>query len=87
MESAVLIHPALEFLLTVLPLAPDCPTTDQKPAPRLPHTCPSSGAVVGQIVGQAGVKLSSKLGQSTNQLIFIRSILRTKFEQVSDLKP
>lgn len=44
MESAVLIHPALEFLLTVLPLAPDCSTTDQKPAPRLPHPCPSSGA-------------------------------------------
>ena len=44
MESAVLIHPALGFLLTVLPLAPDCPTTDQKPAPRLPHPCPSSGA-------------------------------------------
>jgi len=36
MESAILIHPALEFLLTVLPLAPDCPTTDQKPAPRRP---------------------------------------------------
>jgi len=44
MESAILIHPALEFLLTVLPLAPDCPTTDQKPAPRRPHPCPSSGA-------------------------------------------
>ena len=44
MESAVLIHLALEFLLTVLPLAHDCPTTDQKSAPRLPHPYPSSGA-------------------------------------------
>ena len=69
MESAVLIHPALEFLLTVLPLAPDCPTTDQKTAPRLPFVW---GRLSGQIVGQAGVKLWDKLGQSTNQLIFIR---------------
>jgi len=44
MESAVLIHPALEFLLTVLPLVPDCPTTDQKPAPRLPQTKGMGGA-------------------------------------------
>jgi len=44
MESAVLIHPALEFLLIVLPFAPDCSTTDQKTAPRLPHLCPSYGA-------------------------------------------
>ena len=36
MEPAVLIHPALEFLLTVLPLAPDCPTTDKKSAPPMP---------------------------------------------------
>ena len=44
MESAVLIHPALGFLLTVLPLVPDCPTTDQKPAPRLPQTKGMGGA-------------------------------------------
>ena len=52
MESAVLIHPALEFLLIVLPFAPDCSTTDQKTAPRLPHDCPSSGADFWGSLGQ-----------------------------------
>jgi len=47
MESAVLIHSALEFLLTVLPLAPDCPTTDQK----LVHDCPSNALRLGQTFG------------------------------------
>jgi len=47
MESAVLIHPALEFLLTVLPLAPDCPTTDQKSAP----DCPIHALRLGQAFG------------------------------------
>jgi len=54
MESAVLIHPALEFLLTVLPLAPDCPTTDQKTAPPMPFVW---GRLSGQILGQSGAKL------------------------------
>ena len=45
MESAVLIHPALEFLLTVLPFAPDCPTICPK---SLPQTKGMGGAVVGQ---------------------------------------
>jgi len=53
MESAVLIHPALEFLLTVLPFAPDCPTTDQKPAPPMPFVW---GRLLGQIVGQSGAR-------------------------------
>ena len=52
MESAVLIHPALEFLLIVLPFAPDCSTTDQKTAPRLSHPCPSSGADFWGSLGQ-----------------------------------
>ena len=56
MESAVLIHPALEFLLTVLPLAPDCPTTDKMTAPRSPHSCPSSGATFGANRGAVWVK-------------------------------
>jgi len=47
MESAVLIHPALEFLLTVSPLAPDCPTTDQKS----PHDCPTHALRLGQALG------------------------------------
>ena len=54
MESAVLIHSALEFLLTVLPFAPDCPTTDKKTAPRLPFVW---GRLSGQILGQSGAKL------------------------------
>ena len=47
MESAVLIHPALEFLLTVLPLASDCSTTDQKPA----LDCPTHALRLGQAFG------------------------------------
>ena len=59
MESAVLIYPALEFFLTVLPLAPDCATTDQKSAPhialRLGQTFGANrGAVWGKAMRRVG---------------------------------
>ena len=62
MESAVLIHPALEFLLTVLPLAPDCPTTDQKTAPRLTHPCLRLGQTFGANPGAVWGKTMRQIG-------------------------
>ena len=47
MESAVLIHPALGFLLTVLPRALTCPNLPWMSALSLPNPCPTLGQSLG----------------------------------------